>query len=100
MGIARKGILRGGNMYRGLYNIVIKSIGAARKKDPATRLDYVIDFGERIQVARVVRKIYPLLRFRRASHPVRAARSCNKPCQQRERVIDHAARNNSDIPSG
>lgn len=36
----------GGNMYRGLYNITIKSIGAARKKDPATRLDYVIDFGE------------------------------------------------------
>src|SRR5688572_22345473 len=38
----------GGNMYRGLYNIVIKSIGAARKKDPATRLDFVIDFGERM----------------------------------------------------
>ncbi len=36
----------GGNNYRGLYNIVIKSIGAARKKDPATRLDYVIDFGD------------------------------------------------------
>ena len=35
-------------MYRGLYNIVIKSIGAARKKDPATRLDFVIDFGERM----------------------------------------------------
>ena len=38
----------GGNMYRGLYNIAIKSIGAARKKDPATRLDYIIDFGERM----------------------------------------------------
>lgn len=38
----------GGNMYRGLYNIAIKSIGAARKKDPATRLDYVIDFAERM----------------------------------------------------
>jgi altronate dehydratase len=38
-------------MYRGLYNIVIKSIGAARKKDPATRLDYVIDFGERMTEA-------------------------------------------------
>ncbi|HEV8541633.1 MAG TPA: UxaA family hydrolase [Verrucomicrobiae bacterium] len=36
----------GGNMFRGLYNISIKSIGAARKKDPATRLDCVIDFGE------------------------------------------------------
>jgi altronate dehydratase len=28
---------------------VIKSIGAARKKDPATRLDYVIDFAERMR---------------------------------------------------
>lgn len=35
----------GGNKYRGLYNIILKSIGAARKKDPATRLDYVIDYG-------------------------------------------------------
>ncbi len=38
----------GGNVYRGLYNIVIKSIGAARKKDPEQRLDYVIDFGQRM----------------------------------------------------
>lgn len=37
----------GGNLYRGLYNITIKSIGAARKKDPAVRLDYVIDYAER-----------------------------------------------------
>jgi altronate dehydratase len=36
----------GGNNFRGLYNIAIKSIGAARKKDPATRLDYVIDFAQ------------------------------------------------------
>jgi altronate dehydratase len=36
----------GGNIFRGLYNIAIKSIGAARKKDPAVRLDYVIDYGE------------------------------------------------------
>mgnify|MGYP000462910029 CR=1 FL=1 len=35
----------GGNKYRGLYNIILKSIGAARKKDPATRLDYAIDYG-------------------------------------------------------
>ena len=38
----------GGNVYRGLYNIVIKSIGAARKTDPEQRLDYVIDFGQRM----------------------------------------------------
>lgn len=36
----------GGNIYRGLYNIAIKSIGAARKKDPQLRLDWVIDYGE------------------------------------------------------
>jgi altronate dehydratase len=47
-GHSAEGNPSGGNMYRGLYNIVIKSIGAARKKDPATRLDYVIDFGERM----------------------------------------------------
>lgn len=45
-GHSAEGNPSGGNMYRGLYNITIKSIGAARKKDPATRLDYVIDFGE------------------------------------------------------
>lgn len=38
----------GGNKYRGLYNITLKSIGAARKKDPATRLDYVIEYSERM----------------------------------------------------
>jgi altronate dehydratase len=38
----------GGNNYRGLYNIAIKSIGAARKKDPEVRLDYVIDYSERM----------------------------------------------------
>src|SRR3954470_3820974 len=34
----------GGNNYRGLYNIAVKSIGAARKKDPDVRVDYVIDY--------------------------------------------------------
>jgi altronate dehydratase len=36
----------GGNVYRGLYNIVLKSIGAARKRDRAMRLDHVVDYGE------------------------------------------------------
>ena len=36
----------GGNQYRGLYNIAIKSIGAARKKDPDVCLDYVIDYAQ------------------------------------------------------
>ena len=38
----------GGNMYRGLYNIVLKSLGAAMKRHPDVRLDYVIDYGERM----------------------------------------------------
>src|SRR5215208_450865 len=38
----------GGNNYRGLYNIPIKSIGAARKKDPDVRIDHVIDYAERM----------------------------------------------------
>lgn len=45
-GHSAEGNPSGGNMYRGLYNITIKSIGAARKKDPRTRLDYVIGYGE------------------------------------------------------
>ena len=38
----------GGNNFRGLYNIAVKSIGAARKKDPEVCLDYVIDYAERM----------------------------------------------------
>src|SRR5829696_22077 len=38
----------GGNNYRGLYNISIKSIGAAKKKDPDVRVDHVIDYAERM----------------------------------------------------
>ena len=45
-GASAEGNPSGGNKYRGLYNIVLKSIGAARKKDPATRLDYAIAYGE------------------------------------------------------
>lgn len=41
----------GGNKYRGLYNIYLKSIGAARKKDSRTRLDDAIDYGERMKAS-------------------------------------------------
>lgn len=44
-GSSAEGNPSGGNKYRGLYNIYLKSIGAARKKDPDTRLDYTIDYG-------------------------------------------------------
>ncbi len=39
----------GGNKFRGLYNIALKSIGAAMKKDPRVRLDWVVDYAERMQ---------------------------------------------------
>jgi len=38
-----------GNKLRGLYNIVLKSLGAAHKKDPRTRVDWVIDYGVRMK---------------------------------------------------
>jgi altronate dehydratase len=38
----------GGNNYRGLYNISIKSIGAAMKKHPDVRIDHVIEYAERM----------------------------------------------------
>ena len=39
----------GGNKFRGLYNIALKSIGAAMKKHPRVRLDWVVDYAERMQ---------------------------------------------------
>lgn len=41
-----EGNVSGGNLYRGLYNITLKSLGAGRKKDPATALEQVIGYGE------------------------------------------------------
>ncbi len=38
----------GGNRYRGLYNIALKSLGAAMKRDPEVRLDYAVDYAERM----------------------------------------------------
>lgn len=45
-GATAEGNPSGGNIYRGLYNIVLKSIGAARKRDRSMRLDHVVDYGE------------------------------------------------------
>ncbi|MDQ3793933.1 MAG: UxaA family hydrolase, partial [Actinomycetota bacterium] len=39
----------GGNNYRGLYNISIKSIGAATKRDPEVRIEDVIEYAERMR---------------------------------------------------
>lgn len=38
----------GGNIYRGLYNIVLKSVGAARKLPREVRLDEVVGYGRPI----------------------------------------------------
>jgi altronate dehydratase len=48
-GHSAEGNPSGGNQFRGLYNISLKSIGAARKKSPDVRLDQVIDYAERMQ---------------------------------------------------
>lgn len=45
-GHSAEGNPSGGNKFRGLYNIVLKSIGAANKKDPDVRLDHVIQYSE------------------------------------------------------
>jgi len=47
-GHSAEGNPSGGNNFRGLYNITIKSIGAAMKRHPDVRLDYVIDYSERM----------------------------------------------------
>jgi len=36
----------GGNMYRGLYNIALKSLGAAMKRHPDVRLEHVLEYAE------------------------------------------------------
>ena len=45
-GASAEGNPSGGNKYRGLYNVTLKSIGAGMKKDPRTRLDYAIDYAQ------------------------------------------------------
>ena len=45
-GHSAEGNPSGGNLQRGLYNIVLKSLGAARKRDPRLRLDHVVDYAE------------------------------------------------------
>lgn len=47
-GQTAEGNVSGGNIYRGLYNITLKSLGAGRKKDHDTTLDYVIGYGEQM----------------------------------------------------
>ncbi len=46
-GHSAEGNPSGGNKFRGLYNIFLKSIGAAMKRHPDVRLDGVLEYGER-----------------------------------------------------
>ncbi len=48
-GASAAGNPSGGNKFRGLYNIVLKSIGAAMKRHPDVRLDYVIPYARPMQ---------------------------------------------------
>mmetsp|Transcript_23514 Transcript_23514/g.51076 ORF Transcript_23514/g.51076 Transcript_23514/m.51076 type:complete len:935 (-) Transcript_23514:2215-5019(-) len=45
-GLTAEGNPSAGNMYRGLYNIAIKSLGAAMKKPAGVQLDHVIDYSQ------------------------------------------------------
>ncbi|MEO1441971.1 MAG: UxaA family hydrolase, partial [Chloroflexota bacterium] len=47
-GVSAEGNPSGGNKFRGLYNIYLKSLGAAVKRHPDVRLDAVIDYSERM----------------------------------------------------
>lgn len=47
-GHSAEGNPSGGNKFRGLYNIYLKSLGAATKRNPDVPLDYVIDYSERM----------------------------------------------------
>jgi len=45
-GVSAEGNPSDGNKLRGLYNICLKSLGAAVKRNPQTCLDYCIEYGE------------------------------------------------------
>jgi altronate dehydratase len=45
-GVSAESNPSGGNKFRGLYNIALKSVGAVHKKDPRTRLEAVIDYAQ------------------------------------------------------
>lgn len=47
-GASAEGNPSGGNKYRGLYNIVLKSIGAAMKRHPDVRLDGCLEYAQAI----------------------------------------------------
>jgi altronate dehydratase len=50
-GHSAEGNPSGGNKYRGLYNIYLKSLGAATKRHPDVPLDAVIEYSEPMREA-------------------------------------------------
>ena len=48
-GASAEGNPSGGNIYRGLYNIALKSLGAAMKRHPDVRLEQVLQYAEPIE---------------------------------------------------
>jgi altronate dehydratase len=49
-GHSAEGNPSGGNRFRGLYNITLKSLGAAMKRHPQVRMDSVIEYGEKMKI--------------------------------------------------
>ena len=47
-GVSAQSNPSGGNFYRGLYNIAIKSLGAAMKKSEETVLEGILEYSERL----------------------------------------------------
>jgi altronate dehydratase len=45
-GVSSESNPSGGNKFRGLYNIALKSVGAVHKKDPRTPLDFVTSYAD------------------------------------------------------
>jgi altronate dehydratase len=43
-GASAEGNPSGGNLFRGLYNIALKSLGAAMKRHPECRLEHVVEY--------------------------------------------------------
>ena len=84
-GTTAEGNPSGGNNFRGLYNIALKSLGAARKKDPEVRLDYVIDYGQPMRPPATTSWTAPgtISRASRARSPPGRTSSCSSPATAR-----------------
>ncbi|MEQ1829249.1 MAG: UxaA family hydrolase [Pirellula sp.] len=49
-GVSSESNPSGGNKFRGLYNIALKSVGAVHKKDPRTTLDFVTHYADQLRL--------------------------------------------------